>query len=331
MMETMQAVQVQAPGGPEQLTMGTVERPMPGPTEVLVRVRATALNRADTYQRRGHYDPPPGASPILGLEMAGEVVAVGSDVSRWRAGAAVFGLLAGGGYAEFVAVDEGLLLPKPEGLSFTEAAAIPEVFLTAYQALFWLGELAAGDHALIHAGGSGVGTAAIQLTRAAGATPHITASAGKHAACRTLGAATTIDYAQEDVAGRMLEATDGHGADVILDFIGAGYARKNIRALAQDGRWVVLALMGGATVEAFPLGQLFRKRGSLRTSTLRNRTLAYKRQLVAAFANDYLPLLQNKNLQPVIDSIHPWANVQEAHRHMENNRNTGKIVLRVEA
>lgn len=328
-MERMQAVQVRAPGGPEQLTIGAVERPTPGPREVLVRVRATALNRADTYQRRGHYDPPPGASPILGLEMAGEVVGAGPGVSRWHAGAAVFGLLAGGGYAEYVAVDEELLLPKPAELSFVEAAAIPEVFLTAYQALFWLGELSAGDHALIHAGGSGVGTAALQLTRAAGATSHITASAGKHAACRTLGAVTTIDYEREDFADRLLDATAGHGADVILDFIGAGYAQQNARALAHDGRWVVLALMGGATVEAFPLGQLFRKRGTLRTSTLRNRPLAYKQELVAAFAADYLPLLQNKTLQPVIDSVHPWTEVQEAHERMEANQNIGKIVLRV--
>lgn len=330
-MATMQAVHVRAAGGPEQLTIGAAKRPTPGPTEALVRVRATALNRADTYQRRGHYDPPPGASPILGLETAGEVVEVGRGVRRWHAGDNVFGLLAGGGYAEFVAVDEGLLLPKPEALSFAEAAAIPEVFLTAYQALFWLGGLAAGEQALIHAGGSGVGTAAIQLAARAGATPHITASAGKHAACRALGAATTIDYAREDFADRLLDATDGDGADVILDFIGAAYARQNARALAQDGRWVVLALMGGATVEAFPLGTLFRKRGTLHTSTLRNRSLDYKRRLVAAFADDYLPLLQNKTIRPVIDSTRSWKDVQEAHQHMEANRNIGKIVLRVEA
>jgi len=328
-MASMRAVQVKEAGGPEQLIIETVEQPTPGPREVLVRVHATALNRADTYQRRGHYDPPPGASPILGLEMAGTVIRCGSEVARWVEGDEVFGLLSGGGYAEFVAVDEGLLMAKPPSLSFEEAAAIPEVFLTAYQALFWLGELSADEEVLIHAGASGVGTAAIQLVRAAGATPRVTASAGKHDACASLGAETCIDYEKEDFADGVQKATEGHGADLILDFIGAAYVGQNIRALAMDGRWVVLALMGGATAEEFPLGKLFRKRGTLRTSTLRNRLLPYKRRLVQAFAIDYMPLLQNHQIKPVIDSIKPWTDVHAAHERMEANRNVGKIVLQV--
>ncbi len=206
---------------------------------------------------------------------------------------------------------------------------IPEVFLTAYQALFLLGHVAPGDQVLIHAGASGVGTAAIQLAVRAGATVHVTASAPKHAACRALGATTTIDYRAEAFDARVLEATDGHGADVILDFLGASYLAPNVRALARDGRIVVLATMGGGVAESFDLRALFARRGALLTSTLRNRADAYKADLTARFRADAWPDFATGRLRPVVDSVLDWADAPEAHRRLEANATTGKLVLRV--
>ena len=258
--ETMQAVLVDAPGGPEHLRLGEHPRPIPAAGELLVRVRATALNRADLMQREGKYPPPEGATPILGLEMAGTVEAVGADVPAWKEGDRVCALLDGGGYAECVAIPHPMAMPVPDGLSLEEAAAIPEVFLTAFQALHWIGQMEAGDNALIHAGASGVGTAAIQLVRAAGGRPMVTASGGKLHRCRALGADVAIDYRQEDFAERVLEATGGHGADVILDFIGAPYFEQNIKTLALDGRLVLLAMLGGSRLDGLDLRKLFKKR-----------------------------------------------------------------------
>ena len=325
----MRAILVDEPGGPEHLRLGEYPTPEPGPGEIRVRVRATALNRADTLQRRGLYPPPPGASPILGLELAGEVETLGDGVTRWREGDRVFALLSGGGYAENAVLPAGMAMPIPASMTFEQAAAVPEVFLTAFQALHWIAELQAGEHALIHAGASGVGTAAIQLARAAGAHPHVTASAPKHDACRALGAETTIDYKTENFAERTLEATDGHGADVILDFIGAPYLASNLEALARDGRMVLLALMGGARVEEVDLRILFRKRGQVTASTLRSRSLDYKLRLTRAFAEAHLADFERGVLRPVIDSVMDWADAADAHRRMEANRNVGKIVLRV--
>ena len=325
----MRAVRVLEPGDPKHMTIGEVPTPAPGPNEVRVRVHATALNRADTFQRRGHYPPPDGASPILGLEMAGVVEEAGDRVIDWHEGDRVCSLLAGGGYAEQVVVHEDLLMAVPPGLSMRDAAAIPEVFLTAYQALHWLGGMQSGHEVLVHAGASGVGTAAIQLAKEAGAHPYITASAPKHEVCRDLGAEATIDYESEDFAAQIEDRTNGEGVHIILDFIGAPYFHKNVASLAMDGRIVQLATLGGSTVEEVSLRALMAKRAHLLASTLRNRSLDYKVQLTQEFASDVLPTFVDGQLRPVIDSTYDWTEVADAHRRMENNENAGKIVLQV--
>lgn len=327
----MRAIVVPEPGGPEQMTLDEVPTPTPGPDEVLVRVHATALNRADTFQRRGHYPPPEEASDILGLEMAGTVVETGDAVVDWHEKDRVFALLDGGGYAEYTVVHKDRLMAIPPGMSMKEAAAVPEVFLTAYQALHWLGGVQSGHRVLIHAGASGVGTAAIQLTRHEGAHPYITASAPKHDRCRLLGAEATIDYKTEDFASRIAEETDGDGVHIVLDFIGAPYFHKNVDVLTLDGRIVQLATLGGDTVEAVNLRKLMAKRAQLLASTLRSRSLAYKIQLTQEFAADILPAFVDGALRPVIDSTYDWTEVTAAHRRMENNENAGKIVLLVGA
>ncbi len=307
------------------------ERPIPafGPDDLLVRVRATALNRADLLQRKGMYPPPEGASPILGLEMAGEVEAVGHHVRGHRVGDRVCALLPGGGYAQYVVVPAALALPIPDVMSYEEAAAIPEVFLTAYQALVWLGRLQASETVLVHAGGSGVGTAAIQLARALGARVFITASRPKHAACLALGAEAAIDYREEAFDAEVMRLTNRRGVDVALDFVGADYFERNIESLAMDGRLVILALMGGSRVESVSLRHIFRKRLQILFSTLRNRSEAYKIELTQAFSTEMLPRFQAGELAPVIDTVYNWTDAEAAHSRMEANLNTGKLVLRV--
>jgi putative PIG3 family NAD(P)H quinone oxidoreductase len=325
----MRAVVVTEEGDPEHMTIGEVPTPEPEADEVLVKVHATALNRADTFQRRGHYPPPEGASEILGLEMAGTVAETGPGVVDWHEGDRVFGLLDGGGYAEYTLVHKDRLMAVPPGLSMQEAAAIPEVFLTAYQALHWLAGVQSGHDVLIHAGASGVGTAAIQLARRAEAHPYVTASAPKHEVCRNLGAEATIDYESEDFARRIDDITDGQGVDVIIDFIGAPYFHPNVESLAVDGRIVQLATLGGSTVEQVSLRRLMSKRAQILASTLRSRSLAYKVQLTQEFASDVLPMFIEGDLEPVIDTEYDWADVADAHRRMEHNENAGKIVLNV--
>jgi putative PIG3 family NAD(P)H quinone oxidoreductase len=325
----MRAVVVSEPGGPDRLQIGDIPTPEPGENELLVRVHATALNRADTFQRQGHYPPPDGAPETLGLEMAGTVADAGPGVVNWDEGDRVFGLLPGGGYAEYATIHADMAMSVPPGLSMEEAAAIPEVFLTAYQSLHWLGGIQAGHDVLIHAGASGVGTAAIQLVRAADARPVVTASAPKHEVCRSVGAEAAIDYETEDFAERVEALTDGRGVDIILDFIGAPYFHRNVESLATDGRIVQLATLGGATVEEVSLRDLMAKRAHLLATTLRSRSREYKVQLTQEFAADLLPRFVEGDLQPVIDSTYPWTQVADAHRRMENNENAGKIVLRV--
>ena len=325
----MRAVVVTEEGAPDHMTIGEAPTPEPGPDEVLVKVHATALNRADTFQRRGHYPPPEGASDILGLEMAGTVAETGDAVVDWHENDRVFALLDGGGYAEYVSVHKDRLMAVPPGMSMQEAAAVPEVFLTAYQALHWLGGLQSSHEVLIHAGGSGVGTAAIQLTRLAEAHPYITASAPKHPICQDLGAELCIDYETENFAERIEDVTEGRGVDIVLDFIGAPYFHNNVASLATDGRIIQLATLGGSTVEQVDLRALMGKRAQLLASTLRSRSLAYKVQLTQEFASDILPQFVDGALQPVIDSTYDWTEVAAAHRRMENNQNAGKIVLTV--
>lgn len=326
----MKAVLIKASGGPEQLYLGEWETPRPGPKEILVRVRATAVNRADTLQRQGKYPVPPDASPILGLEMAGEVAKLGAKVSRWQVGDQVCGLLGGGGHAECALIHEELALPLPAGMTYSQATAIPEVFLTAFQALVWLAELQPGERVLIHAGASGVGTAAIQIAREKGAEVLVTASAPKHALCHELGANLAIDYRAQDFATAVREATQGLGVDVILDFVAAPYFQANLDLLQTDGRLVMLALLGGGKLQGGNLAPILRKRLQIHGSTLRNRSLSYKIRLTQALQTFAWPRFQSGQIRPVVDRVLPWQEVVAAHRAMEANENAGKIVLSVD-
>ncbi len=339
----MRALLFDAPGGPDVLRIGEAPDPAMGPGEVTIAVRATALNRADVLQRQGRYPPPPGASTVLGLECAGVVEAVGEAVPATGPGAVAVGdrvaaLLAGGGMAERVAVDARHVLPMPDGMAFEDAAAIPEAFLTAYQALFLLGEARPGERVLVHAAASGVGTAALLLARRAGLTVFGTASAAKHDAVRALvPGAVLADYRDGAAAyAALAAATSGNGSadggrprgfDVIVDVVGAPTLAANVAALALDGRLVVLATMGGAVADTFDLRGLFARRGTLRASTLRNRSDAYKAALVARFRADAWPGFYDGTLRPVVDRVLPWTAAADAHRALEANETVGKIVL----
>ncbi len=325
----MKAILLKEFGLPENMYIGDWETPQPTDQELLVKVKATALNRADTMQRQGNYPPPPGASTIMGLEFAGEVVALGKRVSNWQVGAKVCGLLSGGGYAEYVTIHKDLAMPIPKGLSFEEAAAIPEVFLTAYQALIWIAKLKEGENILIHAGASGVGTAALQIAKAVGANSYVTASKGKHETCLRLGATQAIDYKTEDFEAAILEATNKKGVDVVIDFIAAPYFQKNIQVLGLDGRMVLLALMGGMKVAQFNLLPFFIKRIQVTASTLRSRSLDYKIRLSQDLQQFAWSKFESKTFQPVIDRVYDWSQVAEAHTRMENNENIGKIILKI--
>jgi putative PIG3 family NAD(P)H quinone oxidoreductase len=325
----MQAVTLQSPGGPEQLQIGNWEKPAPAARQLLVRVEATALNRADMLQRSGKYPPPPGASPILGLEVAGKVVELGAEASKFNIGDAVFGLLPGGGYAQYAVIHEDMAIPLPEGMSMEEGAAIPEVFLTAFQALHWLARLQHGETILIHAGASGVGTAAIQLACEMGAEVLATASATKHNLCLELGAKRVIDYSTESFTEVVADVTKGKGADVIVDFIAADYFAKNIDSLAMDGRLVLLATLSGSKIQNFDLRKILSRRLSVIGSTLRNRSLDYQIALTKDFVDFALPRFKEERLKPVIDRVLDWNQVKEAHAIMESNKNSGKIVLKV--
>lgn len=326
----MQAVQFHQHGGPDQLYLGPYDPPKPGPHELLVKIAFTALNRADLLQREGNYPVPPGDSPIMGLEMAGTVVAIGAKVNRWSVGDLVFGLLNGGGYAELAVIHEEMAMPVPEGLNLQQAAAIPEVFLTAFQALHWIGRLQAGETALIHAGASGVGTAALQLIQLAGASSIVTASAGKHDICYELGAAKAIDYRSEDFAKVVKDITRGKGVDLIVDFIAANYFKQNLDALAPDGRMIMLALMGGIQVPEANLAPILLKRLQITGSTLRSRSLDYKIRLTQDFHQYAGKHFAEGRLRPIIDRVYPWEEVRLAHEYMEANQNQGKIVLQID-
>lgn len=325
----MQAVLIESFGGPEHLYIGEWPKPHPGPHEILVKVEATALNRADLLQRQGKYPPPEGESPVMGLEIAGVVESIGQGVTHWKPGDAVCGLLAGGGYAEYAAIHEDLALPIPQGLSSTEAAGIPEVFLTAFQALRWLAQLQEGERLLVHAGASGVGTAAIQLARCMGAHVIVTASGAKHPICKELGAEHAIDYKDFDFEEDVLEYTHGKGVDVVLDFIGGPYFQQNLNVLAYEGRLVMLAFLGGVHTGQLNLGPVLRKRLQVMGSTLRARSLDYKIKLSQGLRRYAWPLFEAGKLHPVIDSVFDWKDVSKAHQYMEENRNQGKVILKV--
>lgn len=326
----MKAMMVTQPGAPEVLQLTEVPDPTAGPEDLLVRVRASALNRADTLQRRGLYPPPAGESEILGLELAGEVEAVGSAVSGFAPGDRVFGLVGGGGYAEKALLHYRMAMPIPTGWSFVQAAAVPEVFLTANETLFTLGQLTRGEAVLIHAGASGVGTAGIQMARHAGARVFVTASsAEKIARTLELGAEAGINYKEEDFATRVQALTDKAGVDVVQDFIGAAYWQRNLQCLKVGGRLVLVGLMGGAKVEA-DLNTLLRKRLHIIGSVMRSQSLAEKIAITQRFRDRWLPLLQSEAIRPVIDTSFPLAEAAAAHRYMEENRNVGKIMLTID-
>jgi putative PIG3 family NAD(P)H quinone oxidoreductase len=325
----MRAVVVTEPGGPEVLAWRDVPDVRPNPGEVLVDVAASAVNRADLLQRQGHYDPPPGAPPYLGLECSGRVAAVGEGVGGWAVGTAVCALLAGGGYAEQVAVPAGQLLPIPAGVDVVAAAALPEVTCTVWSNVFMLAGLRPGETLLAHGGGSGIGTMAIQLARHVGARVAVTAgSAEKLARCRDLGAEVLVNYREQDFVEAVRAATGGHGADVVLDLIGAKYLARNVEVLAPNGRLVVIGLQGGTKAE-LDLGLLLRKRAAVLATALRARPPAEKAAIVASVRENVWPLLESGAVRPVVDRVLPMAEAAEAHRVLESGEAFGKVVLTV--
>ncbi len=325
----MRAIVFEQPGDESVLQLGDVPSPALGPADVRIRVRATAVNRADLLQRQGLYPPPPGASAILGLECAGEIAEVGAEAGAWQIGERVMALLAGGGYAEEAVVDAGSVLRVPAALSDEEAGAFPEVFLTAFLNIFLLGEVPEGGSVLVHGGGSGVGTAAISLCREAGVRILVTAGSDeKCARCREHGADVAINYRAGDFAPAVLEATGGAGVNVVLDAIGARYLAGNLAALALDGRLVIIGLMGGVRSE-IDLASLMIKRQRVIGSTLRTRPAAEKAAIVRAFRDRFGAALDAGRLRPVLDRVLPLAEAGTAHRVMKASEHFGKIGLRV--
>lgn len=326
----MRAVVLTGYGGPEVLRLDEVESPVPAPDEVLVDVVATALNRADLLQRMGRYPGPPMDVEILGLEFAGRVSAVGERVRTLATGDAVMGLVNGGSYAEQLVTHERMVLRPPSGLALADAAAIPEVWITAWDALVCQGGLTSGRTALIHGGGSGVGTAAIQIAKAVGATVVATASASKTAACRALGADLAVDHRADDFVDGVRALTSGRGADVVLDIVGGEYLDRNLAALRTCGTIVQVGLLGGGEA-SITLRRLMSKRARLVGTVLRARPLEEKIALSRRFAAEILPLFETRSLRPVIDRRFSMNDVAEAHRYMESNANFGKILLDVDS
>jgi putative PIG3 family NAD(P)H quinone oxidoreductase len=324
----MRAVVIAEPGGPEVLEVREVPDPVPAEGEVVITTVAAGVNRADLAQRLGFYPPPPGAPPYLGLECSGHVTAIGEGVTGWQVGDAVCALLAGGGYAEQVAVPAGQLLPIPAGVGLRDAAALPEVACTVYANIVMYGRIAPGDTLLVHGGASGIGTMAIQVGRALGATVACTAgSASKLARCRELGAELTVNYREQDFAQAVLDFTGGRGADIILDIVGAAYLEPNVTALATGGRLVVIGMQGGGLKGELDLGQLTRKRATVYGSTLRSRPLADKAAVVSAVRDGLWPLIGSGHVRPVIETILPLEEAPAAHRLMDGDAHVGKILL----
>jgi putative PIG3 family NAD(P)H quinone oxidoreductase len=323
----MRAVVITEPGGPEVLRLEEVPDPVPGPGEVLIEVTAAGVNRADVMQRQGHYPPPPGTPPYPGLECSGRIAALGPEVSGWREGDEVCALLAGGGYAELVAVPQGQVMPVPDGTAVADAAAFPEAACTLQGTVYQLAGLRPGETILVQGGAGGIGSFMIQLAKADGAVVACTAgSPAKLARCRELGADLAISYTEQDFTAAVLDFTAGHGADVILDIMGAPYLGANLAALATWGRLVIIATRGGTRGE-LDLGVLMAKRGSIYAATLRARPPAEKAAVVAAARQHIWPLISAGAISPVIERTLPMAEAAEAHRLLDEGTHVGKILL----
>ncbi len=322
----MYAITIPEPGGPEALVWAQAPDPTPGPGEVLIDVVASAVNRADLLQRAGHYPPPPGAPPYPGLECSGRIASVGDEVTGWAPGDEVCALLAGGGYAQKVAVRADQCLPVPATVSLEDAAALPEVACTVWSNVFQLAQLRDGETLLIHGGGSGIGTFAIQLATARGARVLTTAHGAKHAKLRELGAEVTIDYSAEDFVAACHEATDGRGVNVVLDIMGASYLDRNIAVLAANGRLSIIGSQGGTRAE-LDLGVLMRKRGQIIATTLRARPADEKAAIVADVREHVWPLIPAGKIRPVIHARLPMAEAADAHRLVASSQHLGKVLL----
>ena len=326
----MRIIAITGPGGPEVLRPAEAPDPVPASGEVVLRIAATAVNRADLMQRQGQYPPPPGAPAWPGLEASGTVIAVGSGVHDWQIGDTACALLVGGGYAEQVAVPAGQLLPVPRGVSLVDAAALPEATCTVWSNVFMLAQLRAGECLLVHGGSSGIGTMAIQLARCLGARVAVTAgSAEKLQRCRELGADILIDYREQDFVAVLQAATDGHGADVILDNMGAKYLARNVAALARQGRLVIIGLQGGAKAE-LDLAMLLARRLTIHATTLRARSAAEKATIVASVREHVWPLIERGAVRPVVHARFPLDQAAEAHRLVQSSAHVGKVLLVIE-
>jgi putative PIG3 family NAD(P)H quinone oxidoreductase len=329
----MRAVVVTEPGEPDVLRVEQVPDPVPGADEVIVDVAAAGINRADLMQRQGHYPPPPGASQYLGLECSGTVSAVGESVAGWNVGDRVCALLAGGGYAEKVAVPVGQLMTVPAGVDLVQAAALPEVACTVWSMVFGAtaGRLQPGERLLVHGGSSGIGTMAIQLAHGRGAGVFVTAgSAAKLEFCRELGADVTINYREESFEERVMAETGGAGVDVVLDNMGAAYLPRNLVALASGGRLITLGMQGGRKGE-LDLGMLLAKRATIHAAGLRARPRQQKAQIVAETQNAVWPMVEAGTVRPVVDRVVPMDRAAEAHRAVEASEHIGKVLLQISA
>jgi NADPH:quinone reductase len=329
--QTMSYVQANGAGGPEVLALATGPVPAPRPDEVLIRVQAAGVNRPDVAQRQGSYPPPPGASPILGLEVAGEVAAVGEQVTTLSVGDKVCALANGGGYAEYCTVPASQCLPWPTGYDAVQAGALPETSFTVWANLFQIGGLSKGQTALVHGGTSGIGVTAIQFAHEFGARVFATAgSDDKVAACLKLGAAAAINYRTQDFAAEVKTLTEGRGVDVILDMVGGPYMARNVRSLAMDGRLVLIAFLQGSKVQEFDFVQVMVKRLTITGSTMRPRTTAQKAQIAAELQAKVWPALNAGRCAPVIHATFPLAQAAKAHQLMESSAHIGKIMLKVD-
>ncbi|MBT3152717.1 NAD(P)H-quinone oxidoreductase [Streptomyces sp. CHD11] len=323
----MHAITIPEPGGPEALVWDEVPDPVAGEGEVLIEVVAGAVNRADILQRQGFYNPPPGASPYPGLECSGRIIALGDGVGGWSVGDEVCALLSGGGYAEKVAVPAGQLLPVPEGITVDRAAALPEVVCTVWSNVFMVAHLRPGETLLVHGGSSGIGTMAIQLAKAVGARVAVTAGTGeKLERCAELGADILINYREQDFVAELKRATDGRGADVILDNMGAKYLDRNVQTLAVNGRLAIIGMQGGVKGE-LNIGALLAKRAAISATSLRARPAVEKAAIVAAVREHVWPLVAGGHVRPVVDREIPMPDAATAHRVVEDSGHIGKVLL----